>query len=134
MIKYSANIIINTYQGDQDDLVRAVNSCLNQAKCTIKLIVSTVEGDPSISTLNGFDLKIIKSKKPGIYSQLNTALEEITEDWWCYMSGNDIAYPDKLYSEIKACEKKNAKICYSAYDRYQKITGSIKKKRFHKLI
>lgn len=116
MKKFNANIIINTYKGDQKLLVEAVNSCLKQNDCNIKLIVSTVAGDPSIETLKGFDLELVVSRVPSIYGQLNAATKKITEEWWCYMSGNDLAYPDKMRLEISKCIKNNAKICYSAYD------------------
>jgi len=131
MKKINANIIINTYNGNQKELLLAVNSCLNQKKCNIKLIVSTVYGDPSIKTLDDFNLKIVKSKKPGIYSQLNAAVKEITEEWWCYMSGNDIAYPEKIFSEVSCCLSNNAKICYSAFDRYDLFTKKLSRKSFH---
>ena len=93
---FDANIIINTYKGDQKDLIRSVESCLNQDGCRTSVIVSTVKGDPSLRTLEKFDVRMVTSEKPGIYPQLNRALKEVDKDWWCYMSGNDIAYPNKL--------------------------------------
>ena len=48
------------------------------------------------------------------------------------MSGNDIAYPNKLRSEIETCIKNNAKICYSGFDRYDVSSGKKKSMRFKK--
>lgn len=130
MKDFNVNIILNTYRGDQKALRRAVQSCLDQYKCNVKLIVSTVVGDPSIETLKKFDVKIVTRDEPGIYAQLNTALKEITEEWWCYMSGNDEAYPKKMYSEITRCLNNNAKICYSAFDSYNTSTKKLTLKKF----
>ena len=44
------------------------------------------------------------------------ATKYIKNDWWCYMSGNDVALPNKLKDEISLCESENKKICYSAYN------------------
>ena len=131
MKSFRANIIINTYKGNQKDLIKSVESCLNQRRCKVSLIVSTVLGDPSIETLRGLDLNMVISSKPGIYSQLNAAAKELTEDWWCYFSGNDIAYPEKLYSEIKHCLDNKAKICYSAFDAYNASSKKLSTRRFH---
>ena len=46
------------------------------------------------------------------------------------MSGNDEAYPKKMYSEITHCLNNNAKICYSAFDSYNTSTKKLTLKKF----
>ena len=113
---YKASIIVCTFKGNQTHLKEAVRSYLYQTDCDIQLIISTVDGDQSLNTLLGYDVDIVTQKTPSIYGQLNNATKYIKNDWWCYMSGNDVALPNKLKDEISLCESKKKKICYSAYN------------------
>jgi glycosyltransferase involved in cell wall biosynthesis len=128
-----ASIIINTYNGNQDHLVEAVTSCVNQAGCKIQMIVSTVVGDPSIDTLSkmNFDVEVVKNKKPGIYSQLNNAVKKIKNEWWCYISGNDVMHPNKIFQEANLCNKFGKKVCYSGFDVTDCELNFMHQKRFH---
>lgn len=113
---HKATIIVCTYKGNQSHLVQAVESYLDQYDCEIHLVVSTVTGDKSVSTLSDFDVEFVTQEYPSIYQQLNNATAFIKNDWWCYMSGNDIALPTKVKTEIDLCLRAKKKICYSAYN------------------
>lgn len=112
-----ATVIMNIREEQPEHFMAAVESYVNQ-RCD--LIISTVEGDPCIDMLKG--LKIVKLKNPperspiGAYLQLNNAIKHIENEWWCYASSNDIAYPNKIEQEIYTCMKAGKKICYSAID------------------
>ena len=96
--------------------MQAVESYLNQEGCKIQLIVSTVKGDDSLKTLAGHRIKFAIQERPSIYQQLNNATSLIKHDWWCYMSGNGVALPTKVKTEIDLCIREKKRICYSAYN------------------
>ncbi len=114
--RHKATIVVCTYKGNQEHLVQAVESYLNQEGCKIQLIVSTVKGDDSLKTLAGHKIKFAIQERPSIYQQLNNATSLIKHDWWCYMSGNDVALPTKVKTEIDLCIREKKRICYSAYN------------------
>ena len=117
-----ATVIMNIRDEQPQHFMKAVESYASQ-NCDI--VISTVENDPCIEALKG--LKIVKLKNPperspiGAYLQLNNALEHINNNWWCYASSNDIAYPNKIETEVSACLENGAKVCYSAFDTMNEI-------------
>ena len=113
---YNASIIINTYNGNQEWLNEAVESCLGQKNVNIQLIVSTVKGDPSIRLLKKYSkIDFCINDRPGIYLQLNNALKFIKNEWFAYAAGDDIVFNTKIYEEIEICLKNNKKICSSGF-------------------
>ena len=105
-------VIINSYKPDKNDLYNSINSCLNQKNVSIRILVSTVENDPTINyveKLNNNKITLVISKlsehpgrgPKGIFFQLNKALKEVKTKYFTYFSSNDIMYPNKLYNEIK---------------------------------
>ena len=105
-----ATVIINTYNEKPEYLRATVEAFLNQVGVDLQIIISTVEGDPAIYGIyNGYPIEIdlCISKRPGIYYQLNNAMKLATGDWITYMSSNDIPTPDKIISEIRACNEAN---------------------------
>lgn len=113
---HKVTIVVCSYKGNQSHLQQAVESYLDQNGCEIDLVVSTVIGDECIDTLANFDVEFVTQEYPNIYQQLNKATSAIKNDWWCYMSGNDVALPTKAKTEIDMCLKAEKKICYSAYN------------------
>ena len=112
-----ATVIMNIRDEKPQHFMAAVES---YAKQNCDIVISTVEGDPCINRLRG--LKIVTLDNPpkrspiGAYLQLNNALEHIDNEYWCYASSNDVAYPHKIEKEISTLLKHKKKICYSAYD------------------
>tara|TARA_Y100000034_G_C6804077_1_gene360876 strand:- start:24 stop:737 length:714 start_codon:yes stop_codon:yes gene_type:complete len=127
-----ASIIINTLNGNQKHLKEAVDSCIGQDGCKIQLIVSTVKKDPCLITLKNYNIDFVINDRPGIYYQLNNATKKIKNDWWCYISGNDVMDPKKISTEIYICKKKGKKICYSDYNVCDENMKFLYKKEFHK--
>lgn len=114
-----ATVIINTYKEKPEYLMQTINAFLNQVGVKMEIIISTVDNDPSIMfTVNNYNLydnvKLCISPKPGIYSQLNNAMKQATEDWITVMSGNDVPVTDKVLTEIETCIKFKKKVCYSS--------------------
>lgn len=116
IIKYDASVIINTYRNSDNNLEEAIKSYLNQHGVNMQLIISTVKGDSSIKLAEKYNLECCISDKPGIYEQLNKALSLIKNDYFAYASGNDVAYPNKMFDEIDHCVKANKMVCYSGFD------------------
>jgi hypothetical protein len=98
--------------------VQSIKSCLLQDYVKVRLIVSTVKGDTAVDVARSISPKIIivESPHPGIYEQLNRALDHLGDaGWYSYFSGNDVCLPIKSVNEINMCLKTGKKICYSNY-------------------
>lgn len=116
-MKYNASVIINTYKENEDYLNEAIKSYLNQVGVNIQLIISTVKGDNAINIAQQYkEIDLCISEDPGIYSQLNKAVFLVKNNWFAYASGNDVAYPHKMYKEINTCVENEKLVCYSAFD------------------
>lgn len=111
------SVIINTVNEKPEILLAAINSYLNQQKVKVQVILSTIEGDPSLVLGKKLGLTLSISPQKGIYEQLNYALQYVYGDWVTYASGNDLACPLKLYDETAMCLKEKKLICYSDYMR-----------------
>lgn len=115
-MKDSASVIINTFNGNQKWLFDAAMSYVKQEKVNVQLIISTVKGDKSLSTLAGLPgVEFCINNKPGIYSQLNNAIKLVKNEWFCYAAGDDIAVSTKIFEEINACKEYGKKICASGF-------------------
>ena len=130
---HNITIIINSYNPDPIDLYKSISSCLNQEKIECKIIISTVENDPTIKLVNdlnnpNIELVICKlSEHPGrgskgIFFQLNKALKEVKTRFVSYFSSNDIMLPTKCYNEIESLKNNNSIFCFSRYNSYYPLT------------
>jgi hypothetical protein len=123
------SVVMNTYNEKPEYLQQAVRSYLTQVGVEVELVLSTVAGDPSLSTVNDPRVKKVVSEKPGIYSQLNAGMAAATGDWIVYASSNDVAYYKKLAREVQECIDSGKEVCYSAFyktDEKLKITKTVK--------
>lgn len=125
---YRVSVVINTFRDDQDELIASINSYLSQYGVKVQVIVSTLEGDPSIVTIGRLyrdDARVemcvsTNQEHPGrgpqgIFYQLNKALPLVNGAWFTYASGNDIALPTKCYEEITLCREHGKDVCYSSF-------------------
>lgn len=129
---YNASVVINTYRDNTKNLIRVINNYKNQKGVNVQIIISTVEGDTAIDIAKEYNCDLCVSGEPGIYQQLNNAIKLVKNDWYCYASGNDVTYPDKLLQEIQCCIKSNKLICYSDFDTAKANSKTIKKRSFYK--
>lgn len=112
----NATVIINTYNNPVHILQQAIESYVSQKNITnLQIIISTVAGDSSIALAKQYNLDLSVCPSPGIYKQLNYALQFIKNDWFCYASGNDVACDTKIYDEIQCCINNSKQICYSNF-------------------
>jgi arginine repressor len=146
------SVIMNTFQENPKYLKEAVDSYLKQEKVNIHLIVSTIEGDFSISFLKReysnyirelnekkypkIDICIsLKKEHPGkgvkgIYYQLNKATKYLEGEWFSYASSNDVAVPNKLQMEIDLCNKSKKSVCYSNFTKTNAFLKNMKSVKF----
>ena len=121
---HNITIIINSYSPKKEDLLRSINSCLNQTNVIVSLIIVTVENDITISIveeLNHKDIELVvcllkdhPGKGPkGIYYQLNQGLKLVKTRFFSYFSSNDIMYPTKSYNEITNIIQNKGIFCFS---------------------
>jgi hypothetical protein len=145
---------MNTFKENPKYLKDAVLSYVKQRNVNIHLIISTLEGDPSIefvkrtfsepryakeNLLDKIEFCVSTKKEhpgkgiAGIYYQLNKATGMIKEDseWFCYASSNDVAVITKCEQEIAACLKAKKQVCYSAYAKTNALLKSMKPVNFH---
>ena len=126
------SVIINTYKEDETILRQAIESYISQMGVSTQVIISTVVGDTAVKIAESYQgVEIFQSEEPGIYQQLNNALEMVSGDWFVYASGNDIAKPNKLYNEVECCRRNNKLICYSDFVIVDHKLKMIKKRMFH---
>lgn len=127
----TVSVIMNTYKEKPEYLREAVVNYVKQKNVYVHLIISTVEGDPSIKYVEALKKKefpaadiqfCISTKKEhpgkgclGIYYQLNKATAFIKGEWFCYASSNDVPVNNKLRTEIDYCQRSSKLVCYSSY-------------------
>ena len=120
----SASIIMNSYRNSDEYLKQAISSYKTQENASCQIIVSTVEGDSAIRVAKEMGVEVVVSSTGGIYSQINAAIPNVKEDWFCYASGNDVALPNKIHDEIRNNLNIKKEVCYSAY---YKCDGNLNK-------
>jgi len=147
-------IIINSYNPHPPDLYKSLASCFSQKKINIKIIISTVENDPTIKIVNNLknnkfntlrdtmtrDIKLVickLSEHPGrgprgIFFQLNKALEEVKTRYVSYFSSNDIMLSTKSYNEIERIKNDNSIFCFSRYNSYYPLTKNTERFNYPK--
>lgn len=131
MSKPKATVIINTVNEVPERLFAAINSYKAQKYVNLQIMVSTIEGDPSIAMAEQLKVECVINPEKGIYQQLNNAMQYIRGDWWCYASGNDTAYEFKIASEIEMCIKNKKLVCYSDFMLRDPETKTEYQKKFH---
>jgi hypothetical protein len=140
----AASVVINTYGDGLAHLLEAVQSYLDQEGVDVQVIVSSVEGDPSVAALQQQfrdDERVEFCVTPlashpgrgaqGVYWQLNRALERVRHPWFSYASGNDKALPTKLRHEIELCTRRDKLVCYSSYYATDETLGCKVRRGFH---
>lgn len=111
------SVVMNSYREKPEYFRTAVESYLGQAGVDVELIVSTVKDDPCIELAKEYPIKLVISREPSIYRQLNAGMRMVTGEWVCYASSNDQALENKLASELDYCLMHRKLVCYSAFYR-----------------
>ena len=117
----NVSVIMNSLNENEEYFDTAVRSILwNDIK--IHLILSTIDGDPSLKYIKKFsgDIDIVtckphKKNVQGSFKQLNNAIPLIKNDYFSFSSSNDMMAFNKYRTEITRMRRKGHKVCYSAF-------------------
>lgn len=109
-------VIMNCYNEEKQNFIKAAESILANKNVKIQLIVSTVKGDKCVEWCKNYPIELVINEKAGIYEQINATIPIIKGDYVTYSSSNDFMYDYKLYEESKELIANNKKVCYSAFD------------------
>lgn len=115
------SIIIPVYKG-KEFMREAIDSALNQTYDNIEIIVVNDGSDDNGATRKialsyGDSIKYFEKENGGVSTALNLALENMSGDYFSWLSHDDRYYPDKVESQIKYLKNYDEKtILYSDYD------------------
>ena len=128
-------VTINTLNEDWANLSRELTAWIKQAE---QVIVSTTDADRNIPAIQEQFPTVDIVTMPhgehpghsplGSFMQLNNSLPHVKGDWWCFASGNDFVYPNKIRDELATANKTGAKVIYSEFN-YTDETGRIKSRQ-----
>lgn len=134
-------VTINTLNEDWGNLSRELTAWLKQAD---QVIVSTTDADRNIAAIRGQFPTVDIVTMPhgehpghsplGSFMQLNNAMPHVKGEWWCFASGNDYVYPNKIADELATAKRTGALVVYSDFN-YTDETGDVKsRQRFKKYV
>jgi len=112
-MKPKVSVIFLTYRERPQWLLAAIDSVLRQDDVSVQLIVTTVKDDPAVEVALRKGLEVLVNDRPGIYYQLNNALPLVAGDWFTIAGGNDVLLPTKFIDEVRLCQERSRKVCYS---------------------
>ncbi|MDM5453435.1 glycosyltransferase family 2 protein [Peribacillus simplex] len=96
---------------------KALESLVNQTYKNIEIIVVNDGSTLYSEKIDPFLDKIIYIKKEngGTASALNTGIEKATGDYLCWLSSDDIFYPEKTEVQLDLMKRENAYFSYTSY-------------------
>ncbi|PJN89729.1 glycosyltransferase [Bacillus sp. mrc49] len=96
---------------------KALESLINQTYKNIEIIVVDDGSTLYSEKIEPFLDKIlfIKKENGGTASALNTGIEHATGDYLCWLSSDDIFYPEKTEIQLRLMERENAQFSYTSY-------------------
>ena len=115
------SIIIPVYKG-KDFMREAIDSALAQTYKNIEIIVVNDGSDDNGVTKNiaesyGTKIRYFEKENGGVSTALNLAIDNMTGDYFSWLSHDDRYYPNKIESQIKYLKQFDEKtILYSDYD------------------
>ena len=115
------SIIIPVYKG-KDFMREAIDSALAQTYKNIEIIVVNDGSDDNgvtkkIAESYGNKIRYFEKENGGVSTALNLAIDNMTGDYFSWLSHDDRYYPNKIESQIKYLKQFDEKtILYSDYD------------------
>lgn len=115
------SIVIPVYKG-KDYVKEAIDSALNQSYKNIEIIVVNDGSEDNDATRNialsyGDKIRYFEKENGGVSTALNLAIENMTGDYFSWLSHDDRYYKNKVADQIKALKKYDDNtILYSDYD------------------
>ncbi|WP_144635843.1 glycosyltransferase [Priestia megaterium] len=96
---------------------QSLDSLMNQTYKNIEIIVvndgSTQYCEKIIPYLD--KIKYVEKENGGTASALNTGIQHATGDYFCWLSSDDIYYPEKTEIQLAFMQKKNAVFSHTNY-------------------
>lgn len=128
-------VTINTLNEDWGNLSRELTAWLKQAD---QVIISTTDADKNIAAIRGQFPTVDIVTMPhgehpghsplGSFMQLNNAMPHVKGEWWCFASGNDYVYPNKIADELATAKRTGALVVYSDFN-YTDESGKVKSRQ-----
>lgn len=117
----NVTIAIPVFNQKPEYFVEAANSALDQT-VPCEVIVVDDGSDPAIpfDPAGPDNLTIIRQANKGIAAALNESIKHCTTDWWCWLSSDDLAFPEKVQRQLEATV---AAGCKASYHRYGMVGG-----------
>lgn len=125
-----ASVIIPTYNQKTSYLKAAVLSACLQSVPVEVIVVDDGSDEPvtldmlfeSTDNVGSFVylLRIIRHERnQGISAALNTGIEAMKTDWFCWLSSDDYFIFDKVERQLAACEQGGFKACFTGWESVQ---------------
>lgn len=131
------SIIIPVYNGG-NYISLAIDSALRQTYKNIEIIVvndGSEDNTDKVCKAYGKKIKYIKKENGGVSTALNLGIENMTGDYFSWLSHDDLYYPEKIEKEISYLEENNLinskTILYSDYDMINAKGESLGTKKFN---
>ena len=128
------SIVIPVYNG-ADFLQGAIESALEQTYPRIEVIVvndGSSDGGATEAIAKSFGDRIRYFSKPNghVASALNYGITNMTGEYFSWLSHDDMYYPDKIASQVRALEQSDARtVVYGDYELLDVATGVRRERR-----
>lgn len=108
-----ASIVIPTYNQNPDFLLAAISSAVEQTVPVEVIVVDDgseehVEVPSPVRLVRNFD-------NQGIAAALNAGIKEMSTDWFCWLSSDDLIVPEKVELQLGACLREEAQASFHRY-------------------
>ncbi|SDW80253.1 Glycosyl transferase family 2 [Marininema mesophilum] len=109
------SIIIPFYNCSYID--QSIESALNQTYSTIEVIVVNDGSTKYTEKVHPFLHRIhyIEKSNGGTASALNKGIHHMTGNYFCWLSSDDVFYPEKVEVQLKKMEAIHSKVSYANY-------------------
>ena len=112
-----ATIVIPTYNQRPEYLRAAVESVLAQT-VPVEVLVVDDGSEPEVECFGG---KVIRHRENlGISAALNTGIQNMTAEWFCWLSSDDMIIPEKIELQLAALKRSG---CMASFHRYYVMGG-----------
>lgn len=98
------SIVIPVYNGE-DYLKEAIDSALGQSYPKVEIIVvndGSVDGTEQVAKSYGKKIRYIYKENGGVSSALNVGIKNMTGEYFCWLSHDDVFYPYKIEVQMRA--------------------------------
>lgn len=113
-----ASIVIPTYNQRPEYLKAAVESAISQT-VPVEVLVVDDGSEPEAECYGARVIRHIENR--GIAAALNTGIENMQSEWFCWLSSDDLIVPEKVAYQLAELERSGRK---ASFHRYYVMSGS----------